>query len=194
MDLPGGTDCGWTDGTSGSATISHQATAQGRSDVWKFDVGVTAGSDANLTQDVGSFATRTVFEFDVYFDTDSLVDTSSGGEALYFAIWKDSDTLLKGWITSRGIYIKNSAGGSDLISNSDVSEGSWHTFIFDVDWDGTNSTVDICIDGKEITTGQDCGVTGSGGADGLVQWRWSSSAVADKVMYLSKFDLGDSCS
>ncbi|OEU68515.1 MAG: hypothetical protein BBJ57_07495 [Desulfobacterales bacterium PC51MH44] len=174
---------GWTTNTTGNATLTQESFS-GR-ECYKIDTGGSPSSSyGQYLRDLGTFSdTVIIAEVDTYWsalgdDTNDYARIEVRHTGYTFqAIFRENSVLI-----SKSV-------GSTNIGNL-VEMDTWQTWRFEIDFTTPSAaTCDIYLDGTPVATALDCNV--AGGANGNIEVVQHGYTTANRIMYVSRFDVGD---
>ena len=169
----------WTDADYGAGE-SSQVTFDTKSCL-KLDSG-SVGQYARRTQDVGTFATRTVFSMNTYCSAFGILTSL---DVLAFQVF-DGTTTLYVLFASDGLFVYDGTAYNEAGTNI-VASGSWQEWTFDVDW--TAKTLDVYLGGVLQASDVDCSWD-SGTASGTTFFTMLGSTTANRIAYVDWFSAG----
>ena len=172
----------WVDNDAGNSE-SSQVTFDSKS-CMKLDTNThTSPNNAARYQDIGSFGTRTVFSFNIYFDS---IGTQANTDAFTF-LAKDASTDCYIDFASDGLFVFDGASYHEAGTNL-VVQDVWQEWTFDINW--TAQTVDVYLDKVLKASDMDCSF--AGGDNGYVRFRLDGLTSDNNIVYIDWFKAGGS--
>ena len=171
----------WSDADSGSG-VSSQATFDGESTM-KLDTGGSTPSSSRRLQDLGSFATRTVFSFRLYCDN---IGTFSNQDRFDLEAG-DGTIKLHVTMVSDGLFVYDGSSWNE-VGTDIVVQDAWQEWSFDVDW--VAGTVDVYLGQSLVQADVAIDTSDASNPDGEVQLTGFGVTTVDQIAYVDWFKAG----